>query len=254
MSFLRGSCSKSADACPFSHSAKVAQKVISAAWAGAANAGSVPASGGSPAPAPAAAVSAAPAVASVSAQPAGTPPRLAMSATGQLDWARPVGGVFFDTAAPLPDVNVVQGLPAASALRDLDGIPAEAWQLVVEPSDGYHYLCESYVYDKGAQTLLDGGAVFSLTWEATVVAIINHAIALGKTPEDEDWPIAGLVHWGRDSSASSAAERGGLQICGIVDLRLHFEDLDGAGCARCSGSARCSGFACCAEAGTSRSC
>ena len=81
-------------------------------------------------------------------------------------------------------------------------------------------MCETFVYGLALRTLLDGGAVFSLTWEATLVYIINHAIAQGKTPSDPAWPIAALMEWGRDSVASSVAERGDLSVRGMVDLRL----------------------------------
>ena len=40
-----------------------------------------------------------------------------------------------------------------------------------------------------------------------------------------DWPIAGLLHWGRDSQASSVAEKGDLRNPGMVDLRLVFAGL-----------------------------
>ena len=57
--------------------------------------------------------------------------------------------------------------------------------------------------------------------------IINSAMAEGKTPDDPEWPIAGLMHWGRDSKASSVADQGDLKIRGMVDLRLAFVGLDG---------------------------
>ena len=44
----------------------------------------------------------------------------------------------------------------------------------------------------------------------------------GKSPEDPEWPIAGLMHRGRDSQASSVADKGDLKIRGMIDLRLAF--------------------------------
>ncbi|CAK0840013.1 unnamed protein product, partial [Prorocentrum cordatum] len=191
LQFLRGACSKSEKDCKFSHSGKAAQKVIAAVYAGAAAA------------------------------------KVQAAAGGKLEWVRPCGGVF-GPSYDLPQVSVVRGSPSPEgALKDLDQIPASAWAQAQEPDDGYHYLCHTHVYGLSIRTLLDGGAVFSLTWEATIVSIINGAIAEGKSPEDPDWPIAGLMHWGRDSKASSVADKGDLKIRGMVDLRLAFEGLDG---------------------------
>ena len=102
------------------------------------------------------------------------------------EWVRPCAGVF-GADYGLSDVNVIEGMPSPSgALKDLDQIPASAWTQVQEPDDGYHYLCQSFVFDYAVRTLLDGGAVFSLTWEATVVHILNSAISAGKTPDDPE--------------------------------------------------------------------
>merc|ERR1711920_474115 len=226
LQFLRGACSKSEKDCKFSHSGKVAQKLVSAVYAGASVAGvSTPGQGGAgaagnaqPAPPPPAAAEA--------SSPSAAAPKVQNSG-GKLERVRPCGGVF-GGGYDLPDIGVIKGAPAPSgALQDLDEIPASAWTQVAEPDDGYHFLCRTYVYELGVQTLLDGGAVFSLTWEATVVSIINSAMAEGKTPDDPEWPIAGLMHWGRDSKASSVADQGDLKIRGMVDLRLAFVGLDG---------------------------
>ncbi|CAK0835569.1 unnamed protein product [Prorocentrum cordatum] len=227
LQFLRGACSKSEKDCKFSHSGKAAQKVVAAVYAGAAAAKAPPPSLGS-AGSPGSGQGAAPA-AEEAARPAasGAAPKVQAAAGGKLEWVRPCGGVF-GPSYDLPQVSVVRGSPSPEgALKDLDQIPASAWTQVQEPDDGYHYLCHTHVYGLSIRTLLDGGAVFSLTWEATIVSIINSAIAEGKSPEDPDWPIAGLMHWGRDSKASSVADKGDLKIRGMVDLRLAFEGLDG---------------------------
>ena len=70
-----------------------------------------------------------------------------------------------------------------------------------------------FVYDRPFSTLLDGGAIFSLVWENTLVAIVNHATAQGKTVDDPEWPLAYLAHWDRDSSASSVAGESDLRVC-----------------------------------------
>ncbi|CAK0865466.1 unnamed protein product, partial [Prorocentrum cordatum] len=227
LQFLRGACSKSERDCKFSHSGKAAQKVIAAVYAGAAAAkapppslGSAGSSGSGQGAAPAAEEAARPAA-------SGAAPKVQAAAGGKLEWVRPCGGVF-GPSYDLPQVNVIRGSPSPEgALKDLGQIPASAWTQVREPDDGYHYLCHTHVYGLGIRTLLDGRAVFSLTWEATIVSIINSAIAEGKSPEDPDWPIAGLMHWGRDSKASSVADKGDLKIRGMVDLRLAFDGLDG---------------------------
>ncbi|CAK0832647.1 unnamed protein product [Prorocentrum cordatum] len=227
LQFLRGACSKSEKDCKFSHSGKAAQKVIAAVYAGAAAAKAPPPSLGSAGP-PGSGQGAAPA-AEEAARPAasGAAPKVQAAAGSKLEWVRPCGGVF-GPSYDLPRVSVVRGSPSPEgALKDLDQIPASAWAQVQEPDDGYHYLCHTHVYGLSIRTLLDGGAVFSLTWEATIVSIINGAIAEGKSPEDPDWPIAGLMHWGRDSKASSVADKGDLKIRGMVDLRLAFEGLGG---------------------------
>ena len=124
-------------------------------------------------------------------------PKVQTSAGGKLEWVRPLAGVF-GAGYDLPHVSVVEGAPAPSeALQNLDQIPSRAWTQVPEPADGYHFLCDTFVFNFGVRTLLDGGAVFSLTWEASIVRIINAAMSEGKSPEDPEWPIAGLMHWGK---------------------------------------------------------
>ena len=64
-------------------------------------------------------------------------------------------------------------------------------------------------------------------WEGTIVEIINHALALGKTPDDPEWPLASLAHWNRDSTASSGAGEADMRVCGLVDLRLELRTTNG---------------------------
>ncbi|MDA8584259.1 hypothetical protein N9L68_08480 [bacterium] len=72
-------------------------------------------------------------------------------------------------------------------------------------------------------------AIFSWVWKDTLLAIIHHAIAQGKTPEDPEWPLAHLAHWGRYSAASSVAGEADLRIFGLVDIRLELRVTDGSG-------------------------
>ena len=83
------------------------------------------------------------------------------------------------------------------------------------------------MYDRPFSTLLDGGAILSLVWENTLVAIVNHATAQGKTVDDPGWPLAYLAHWDRDSSASSVAGESDLRVCGLVDLRVELRTTSG---------------------------
>ena len=78
--------------------------------------------------------------------------------------------------------------------------------------------------------------------------IINHAVSQGKTPSDPAWPIAALMEWGRDSVASSVAERGDLSVRGMVDLRLELVGIDGKRCSRSFG------YVCYEVARTGRAC
>ena len=152
-------------------------------------------------------------------------PTLSKGAGQTLTWTRPVGGVF---PAELPQIATCASVQTpANGIKGIADLPAEAWSRIEEPRDGYHFLCEMYVYDRPFNTLLDGGGIFSLVWEGTLVAIVNHAIAQGKSAKDPEWPLAFLAHWDRDSSASSVAGESDLRVYGLVDLRVELRTTSG---------------------------
>ena len=113
---------------------------------------------------------------------------------GRLTWMRPNIAVIFSPNDPLlfPDVSAVS-VPGGAALGCLDDLPEDVYdQWASPPEDGYHFTTNLYVGKCELPTLLDGGAVFSLTWEATLVALLNSALSQGMTPENPEWPLAAL--------------------------------------------------------------
>ena len=128
-----------------------------------------------------------------------------------------VASTFDVAATSVPDAGI----------RSLDDLPPDVWERTGKPADGYHFTTVLHAGADAVSTLLDGGAVFSLTWEATLVYIINSAPRQGLTPDSVEWPIAGLYDWGSDSSASSVNGSGDLAIRGEVDLRLGAHGIDG---------------------------
>ncbi len=96
-----------------------------------------------------------------------------------------------------------------------------------EPPSGYHYRTLTQVGVEEVETLLDGGSVFSLMSEEYFVELINSATSRGMTPAHEDWPIAGLQHWGADSPASTMSKGPALLLRAIVLLRMTLKGLGG---------------------------
>jgi hypothetical protein len=110
-------------------------------------------------------------------------------------------------------------------LRSLSDLPKDVWELVKEPPPGYHFRTHAYTPGVTWDTLLDGGAAFSLIAEESLVRAINCAVAHGSTPESPDWPLAGMHWWGEDSKASTVAKTAGqepeaLRVMGVVLFRV----------------------------------
>ena len=111
----------------------------------------------------------------------------------------------------------------------LDNLPDDVYNVWTSPpDDGYHFTTTLFVGSFELASLLDGGAVFSLTWESTIVAILNAALAQGMTPENPEWPLVALYRWGSDSKASSVAGDSDLSIRCVADLRLKLVGIDGS--------------------------
>ena len=134
------------------------------------------------------------------------------SSTGPAQWIRPgVQAIFADVvAAVAPEVAAVRHRPTKDQvmplLRSLGDIPAEMWERVPEPPSGYHYRMLTECGASTADTLLDGGAVYSCTPEEYFIEVVNEAISAGLSPASPNWPIAGLQEWGEDVPASTMSQ------------------------------------------------
>ena len=69
--------------------------------------------------------------------------------------------------------------PTTGALRTLADLPANVWELVKEPPPGYHFRTHAFTPGVTWDTLLDGGAAFSLIAEESLIHGINCSNALG---------------------------------------------------------------------------
>ena len=107
----------------------------------------------------------------------------------------------------------------AGPLQTLDGLP---WKRIIEPPPGYQHRTVVECAGRPAEMLMDTGAAFSFVLEEAVVILLNQAIADGYTSDSPQWPLAGLYEWGYDSPANSASQGGGMQVRGIVSLRIVF--------------------------------
>ena len=117
-------------------------------------------------------------------------------------------------------------------LQSLADLPKDVWELVTEPPAGFQFRKHAYTPGVTWDTVLDGGAAFSLIAEDYLVRAINCAVANGSTPESQDWPLAGLQWWGSDSRASAVAKKSGqepeaLSVMGIVLFRVTLKTIDG---------------------------
>ena len=154
-----------------------------------------------------------------------------------LAWIRPPGvhAVF-----PLGQVAVIANVspagsqkePLAGTLTRLSELPSDVWELVAEPPPGYHYRTHAFTPGVTWDTLLDGGAAFSLIAEESLVHGINCAIASGCTPDSKDWPLAGMQWWGADSKANTVSKSSdkapaSLSVMGVVLFRATLKAIDG---------------------------
>jgi hypothetical protein len=166
----------------------------------------------------------APVVAPV-ATPVATAPATPPGLKGSLKWIRPgVAVIFAGEAAP---AIAATGPPSAQHIQSLDDLPEDVWQTVPEPPPGYHFRTLVTVGSETIETLLDGGAVFSLISEEFLVFLINAAVSARLTPNSEDWPLAGLQRWGSDSAATTVSNAPAMLIRAVVLLRITLESLFG---------------------------
>ena len=221
--FMKGECAKSSAECRFSHAAKRINALVAAVGA-AQQKGYVVASPSAQAP------TAPPGLrhSSLAVQGAAQLNALApvyTPAANALSWIRPEQCVIFCgdiTQQSFPQVSFVDVAASSSnlAIRSLDDLPKDIWEFVPEPPSGYHYRTLTQVGVEEVETLLDGGSVFSLMSEEYFVELINAATSRGMTPAHEDWPIAGLQHWGADSPASTMSKGPALLLRAIALLRI----------------------------------
>ena len=72
------------------------------------------------------------------------------------------------------DDSLLAWVQADRLIDDLSQLPDRAWVRIPRPEDGYHFLCRAYVQGFPVEVLLDGGAVFSLIWEAALAVSYTH--------------------------------------------------------------------------------
>ena len=140
---------------------------------------------------------------------------------------------MFPAGQPSIIASVASKVPGVvGELRSLADLPKDVWERVQEPPPGYHFRTHAYTPGATWDTLLDGGAAFSLIAEESLVRAINCAIASGSSPEAKDWPLAGMHWWGGDSKASTVAktsdqEPQALSVMGVVLFRVTLKAIDG---------------------------
>ncbi|HIE71147.1 MAG TPA: hypothetical protein EYP98_13775, partial [Planctomycetes bacterium] len=235
--FMRGECSRSSQECKFSHAAKQINAVLSAVDAAQSKGFLAGATGPSfqnnlfnngylpDAQAAAAAGSNVPPAAATVA--AATAPPQPPGLKNALKWIRPgVLAIFAGAQAP-SIASTGHQLQLPHHIKTLDDLPLDVWRLVPEPPPGYHFRTLATIGKEEIEVLLDGGAVFSLLSEEFLVYLINAAVSAQLTPDSEEWPLAGLEHWGADSAATTVSNAPALLIRAVVLLRLTLVSLRG---------------------------
>ena len=100
------------------------------------------------------------------------------------------------------------------------------WEYIAEPAVYYHYLCDIYNLTQRVDCLLDGGAIYSVMYESTLLKMMNHALEHGFWWDDPEWPVKNLQHWGYSSHASSVGGNDDLDVLGIAAVELSFHGVD----------------------------
>ncbi len=229
--FMKGECAKSAANCRFSHAAKRINALVAAVGTAQQKGYVVTSSQAKDRVAPPGLRHTPPAVQAAAQLNALAP--VYSPAANALTWVRPECSVIFGSdiaQQSTPQVAFVDVAASSSnsAIRSLDDLPKDIWEFVPEPPSGYHYRTLTQVGVEEVETLLDGGSVFSLMSEEYFVELINSATSRGMTPAHEDWPIAGLQHWGADSPASTMSKGPALLLRAIVLLPMTLKGLGGA--------------------------